>query len=689
MKNLSFEIENTNQYFEESRKSHQLRNKDHTFDLTSLPIINMKRRHVRNVTYRTTKTLTTAVMFVSLFSLSNGTFFHKKKHHHHEPIAVYHGSPMSTVDNDEMYEHHYNPYELSDDDNDMSGCHCECPNNKYIKVEVPKTQVKYYPIDEKEMNGKKYGGDDKYDAGSRGSDANIFRPPHTEDHPPDDTDQPFKPQISQTLYKELEGLVDKISSEIPTGYGHHTKMPDNYKDDGGKPKPKYHPQPGSPSKHETEDEHERDKDQYDKYSTAGNKYDEGATQVYGGQKSYDGSHTHNEDSSKTFYTEGGHEYTTDPKIQYETTPSTAFDDESYGTTPYSYPGESTFSIPFEGVDSDASSKNQVKGKPPAVHLDRRFSPKRLVRKQYPSKRKKNSYLLVIKRTTPAPNTSIKFEQKRSAVKIKSEEWEDQIPSPTNLPPAVSTEASPDMTWVRERLKQIPHPHEDLKNNIRKAGKVKRISVRVTDEKASLPGMSVISSSISLSKIPEENLFQQMSASSHQIKTTLKTASNKKNKNKEQSSKAEANPTNGILKANVTVSKGKKSGNMISIKEQDTLEEDHEYDEEEYWGSKDEEYEYQGEEVYDENKANNINLASYYEDYTKGGTSGDTEEVVKSKTRSGKDVITGTTLKPSVVGAVQVSDVIRVSASTIGGFLVTRNPYNNLIDNQAKEIRNKS
>lgn len=649
-----------------------------------------------------TRTLKAMVMLTCFLSVSNGTFFHKKKEDH-EPIQVYRGSPISTFDAEDMYNQGNNPY----DSDDMSDCHCECPQNKYINVEVPKTQVKYYPVEEKEMEEKKYdSGSHETDSGSHGIDSKVFRPPHTEDHPPDDTDQPFKPAISQTLYRELEGLVDKITSEIPSGY-EKGKSQDEYKDDGGKPKPKYHSQPGSPSKHEGEDEHEGGKDQYDKNSS-GEKEDH-----------HEYKSLHDDDhSSKKYDTNSEPDFTTNPFIHYENPPGATFDDEPFEKTPYDGGKDSSFSIPFDGVDTDASAKEPVKGK--TAFLDHRFSPKNLVKKQPKNGKKESSYVLVIKKTTTvAPKSTIKFEEKASN-RNKVQDLEDQIPSPTNLPPEVSTsDVIPhDMSWLRERLKKIPDPHADLKENLKKAAKIKRISIRVTDDKISSPTMRMISSSISLTRMPNNSY---MSASSDKVPIIAKTSkvkkpmpktsmakqsmdkSSKKNKGALMQSKMTINTTDVSslppTQANVTTSRNKNNQKQsMMIKDH----QEHDEEEEDYlWGSMDGDYEYKGEEVYNENQSDRRDIESKlqqdtpktqkqvtptyttpmynnndeaHEGVTDQGITGNREKAVKSMAKSGKNVILGSTLKPSIVGKLKKSsDVIRVSASTIGHFLVTRNP----------------
>lgn len=73
-------------------------------------------------------------------------------------------------------------------------CNCECPRTKYVDVEVPKTQVKYYPISEPKEE----------------SESSASNQP---------SEQPFKPVINREIYKQIGEVIDKL--ENLTQQGHH------------------------------------------------------------------------------------------------------------------------------------------------------------------------------------------------------------------------------------------------------------------------------------------------------------------------------------------------------------------------------------------------------------------------------------------------------------------------------------
>lgn len=62
-------------------------------------------------------------------------------------------------------------------------CNCECPRSKYVHVDVPKTQVKYYPI-----NAPKEEGGEESAA------------------------RPFKPVINKEIYKQIGDVIDKLEN---------------------------------------------------------------------------------------------------------------------------------------------------------------------------------------------------------------------------------------------------------------------------------------------------------------------------------------------------------------------------------------------------------------------------------------------------------------------------------------------
>ena len=62
-------------------------------------------------------------------------------------------------------------------------CLCECPKSKYVRVEVPQTQVKYYPIEEPKEES-----------------SNEKKP------------EPFKPEIQREIYKEIGDVFEKLDN---------------------------------------------------------------------------------------------------------------------------------------------------------------------------------------------------------------------------------------------------------------------------------------------------------------------------------------------------------------------------------------------------------------------------------------------------------------------------------------------
>ena len=580
-------------------------------------------------------------------------------------MSVVPGTPI-TVEADDMYDQHYTPYENPVPD--MNDCHCECPDHKYINVEVPKTQIQYYPIEEHEIEGYKQN-EDKYDSSSmkHGIDSSVFQPPHTEDAPPDDSNKPFKADISQKLYQELEGLVEKISSNLP---GHYSKKSEEYKDDRGKHKPMYHPQPGYPSKHE-EDDHQDDaeeKDRYDKFSGDISGYksaEEGEDNAkHDGEQdhnSYQGKDTHDDKNSRVGYN-------LEPKTQYDVSsmPGAKFDDDTYGSLASQAPhlANQGYSIPYDGIEGDASSKASIKGRPPSAFLHKKFLPKKLTpKKQSPSvekkegkipqenqaksltKKGKNSYVLVIKKTTQVPRTQTKQVKFASSSKKKTVETDyDQLPLPTNLPPTLSTLLPTDMSWFKEKLRSIADPHEDLRNNIRKSGKVKRVSLMVANNKP----------------FDEEPYYV---SSSDQIKTYEK----KKPKKDSKTVKKQ-------IKDRKTKRKDSKTTKEQDVSEVLSYEEE---EEEEEYEDDDDDYQFQGEVDYNDyiKKENEKKLKTQKKrnEQEEEGEVGKTEDAINSVTKRDEDVISRSTLKPSITGKLVDSDVIRVSETTLGDFLVANAP----------------
>jgi hypothetical protein len=123
---------------------------------------------------------------ISLLCLvtSEATFF-KKRH----PEPEYHYMPP---EDESLSMDHYNDGE----------CRCECPKDKFIRVEVPKTQIQYFPISEKDL-------EDTYQEP-------VEDPEQKADLSPNDIPQDDLPdgKASPDLYQQFEGFVHKLTNTI-------------------------------------------------------------------------------------------------------------------------------------------------------------------------------------------------------------------------------------------------------------------------------------------------------------------------------------------------------------------------------------------------------------------------------------------------------------------------------------------
>lgn len=125
--------------------------------------------------------LCSSVWILSLcLASSEATFFSRR---HHEPEYPSYIMP----EHDSL---HQEPHAESE-------CQCECPKDKFIRVEVPKTQVQYFPIDDKELA----------DA-HRVLDAPVGESLLEEGMDDDMTDIPVDKSVS-SMYPEMDGQAHK------------------------------------------------------------------------------------------------------------------------------------------------------------------------------------------------------------------------------------------------------------------------------------------------------------------------------------------------------------------------------------------------------------------------------------------------------------------------------------------------
>lgn len=105
----------------------------------------------------------TVVVFIAFANVARGTFFQQDNY--------------SPPDENYSFDEDSEKYEKFDGE-----CKCDCPKPKMIKVQVPKTRVKYYPISE------------------------------LKDDEPTKSPEPFKPMIQTEIYKELGEVLDKLDN---------------------------------------------------------------------------------------------------------------------------------------------------------------------------------------------------------------------------------------------------------------------------------------------------------------------------------------------------------------------------------------------------------------------------------------------------------------------------------------------
>ncbi|KAI1295454.1 hypothetical protein HDE_05362 [Halotydeus destructor] len=157
------------------------------------------------------KVISSSLVFVFLYTTVAGILFKKVHHHHHIYAKTVEDYPHSLPKYEEPYQQLSEKYEepeivekyqdvsyqepTSDgqyetvqsepyDEEVLQQCACKCPKSKYVKVEVPKTQVKYYPV-------------------AASTDEEPSSPPV------------FKPMITKQVYKQvgqMYGSTDKLTN---------------------------------------------------------------------------------------------------------------------------------------------------------------------------------------------------------------------------------------------------------------------------------------------------------------------------------------------------------------------------------------------------------------------------------------------------------------------------------------------
>ena len=129
-------------------------------------------------------------LMISLFCVltSEATFFRKRHQEPEYPYLAHEEEPLPL-------DHHYE-----------GECHCECPKDKFIRVEVPKTQVQYYPVTDKDL-------EDTYHE-SEGPENSVDMLPPDDEHNDEQLSDFAAEKVPEDLYREFEGFVHKLTKKI-------------------------------------------------------------------------------------------------------------------------------------------------------------------------------------------------------------------------------------------------------------------------------------------------------------------------------------------------------------------------------------------------------------------------------------------------------------------------------------------